>query len=123
MAYSAPEDYLAYYIIDDMLALVTNKNTASDNEFEAIDESTKDGLLIEYSAIPDEIQEETDVPDVDVSLHPALMNYVKWKLYEDRPETLEIALYYKRLFVEQCKKWATRTKQGGPKIITPFKLL
>ena len=122
MSYSAPEDQLLWYIEDDQLALITSKSVSSDNEYESIDESLVDGLMIEYSSIP-QVEDVEDTPDVDSSIHPSIVSYVKWKLFEDNPATLEQAMYFERLWTLQSKKWATRKKTGGPKRLTPFKLL
>ena len=84
MAYTYPEDYLSWYIVGDRLALVTSKNTSANNLYEAIDETQDDGILIEYSAQPNEIVNLSDVPDCDDTLHTALVDYIKWKLYDDR---------------------------------------
>ena len=74
MAYSFPEDYLSWYVVGDRIALVTSKNTASKNVLESIDESTSNGLLIEYSAQPRKIENLSDVPEIDDTLHPTLVN-------------------------------------------------
>ena len=113
---------MLWYIEDDQLALVTTKSTSSDNEYESIDESQVDGLLIEYSAIP-QVENMSDVPDVDSSIHLAIVNYVKSRLFEDNPATLKEAQFYESKWIMQSKKWATRKKAGGPKRLTPFKLL
>ncbi len=83
MAYTYPEDYLAWYISGDKIALVTKKNTSSKNIYESIDESQDDGMLIVYSAEPQKVENISDVPDCDNTLHTAIVNYLKWKLYED----------------------------------------
>ena len=86
MAYRFPERYLAYYLATDRLGLVTSRNTNSKNNYESIDESIDDGLLVEYTAQPNEIEKLSDVPDVDDTIHPGLIYYVNYKLFEDQQD-------------------------------------
>ena len=113
MAYNYPEEYLAWYNVGDRIALVTSKNTSNKNAFESIDESTSNGLLIEYSAQPREIKNLSDVPEIDDTLHPALVNYVNWKLFED-------AVKYRALWEIKVRQEAGRDKVGGQRAIVPF---
>jgi len=124
MAYDYPEDYLAWYNTGDRIALVTSKNTSSKNSFESIDESTSNGLLIEYSAQPREIEKLSDVPEVDDTLHPALVNYVNWKLFEDRMDEASAAASgkYRALWEIKVRQEAGRDKVGGQRAIVPFGL-
>jgi|TARA_R100001530_G_C4269185_1_gene142658 hypothetical protein len=126
MAYAYPENYLAYYIVGDRIALVTTKNTSSKNSWEAMDESQSDGLLIEYAAEPAKIMSLSDEPDCDNSLHMALVNYVKWKLFEDKQGKQETDVYeenkYKKLWIKHVRDEAARDKIGGMRAIAPFSL-
>ena len=122
MAYNYPEEYLAWYNVGDRIALVTSKNTSNKNAFESIDESTSNGLLIEYSAQPREIKNLSDVPEVDDTLHPALVNYVNWKLFEDRLDEVSAAsaVKYRALWETKVRQEAGRDKVGGQRAIVPF---
>ncbi len=124
MAYNYPEEYLAWYNVGDRIALVTSKNTSNKNSFESIDESTSNGLLIEYSAQPREIENLSDVPEVDDTLHPALVNYVNWKLFEDRLDEVSAAsaMKYRALWETTVRQEAGRDKVGGQRAIVPFGL-
>ena len=124
MAYDYPEEYLAWYNVGERIALVTSKNTSNKNTFESIDESTSNGLLIEYSAQPREIENLSDVPEVDDTLHPALVNYINWKLFEDRLDEVSAAsaMKYRALWETTVRQEAGRDKVGGQRAIVPFGL-
>jgi hypothetical protein len=124
MAYDYPEEYLAWYNVGERIALVTSKNTSNKNTFESIDESTSNGLLIEYSAQPREIENLSDVPEVDDTLHPALVNYINWKLFEDRLDEVSTAsaMKYRALWETTVRQEAGRDKVGGQRAIVPFGL-
>ena len=122
MAYNYPEDYLSWYVVGDRIALVTSKNTSSNNALESIDESTSNGLLIEYSAQPRKIENLSDVPEIDDTLHPTLVNYINWKLFEDRLDEVSAAsaVKYQRLWETKVRQEAGRDKVGGQRAIVPF---
>ena len=122
MAYNYPEDYLSWYVVGDRIALVTSKNTSSKNALESIDESTSNGLLIEYRAQPRKIENLSDVPEIDDTLHPTLVNYVNWKLFEDRLDEVSAAsaVKYQRLWETKVRQEAGRDKVGGQRAIVPF---
>ena len=122
MAYNYPEEYLAWYNVGDRIALVTSKNTSSKNTFESIDETTSNGLLIEYSAQPREVENRSDVPEVDDTLHSALVNYVNWKLFEDRLDEVSAAsaVKYRALWETTVRQEAGRDKLGGQRANVPF---
>ena len=124
MAYTYPEDYLAWYISGDKIALVTKKNTSSKNIYESIDESQDDGMLIVYSAEPQKIEKISDVPDCDNSLHLALTNYLKWKLFEDGNDEASVlgARRYQALWNRAVRDHATRDKVGGSRQVIPYSL-
>ena len=122
MAYNYPEEYLTWYNVGDRIALVTSKNTSNKNAFESIDESTSNGLLIEYSAQPRKIENLSDEPEIDDTLHPTLVNYVNWKLFEDRLDEVSAAsaVKYQRLWETKVRQEAGRDKVGGQRAIVPF---
>ena len=89
--YKDPSDYLAWYVEGDELALVTSK-TSSDGSstvlassdkgsWKAIDEAVTNGLLISYNAEPAKVTALTDYPDIDNSMHNAIVDYIKYNLY------------------------------------------
>jgi len=124
MSYSYPEDYLRWFTDGDRLALVTSKNTSSKNILESIDESQTDGLLIEYTAEPTPITDLSDVPEIEDSLHLAIVNYIKWKLWEDQAgqEAAYEAAKYKGMYYRQVRKEAARSKTGGSVTFVPYKI-
>lgn len=92
-----------------------------------MDESQVDGLLLEYAAEPAEITSLSDEPDCDNSLHIALVNYVKWKLFEDKRGKQDADIYeenkYRKLWTKQVRDEAARDKIGGTRAIAPFSLI
>jgi len=121
--YSKPDEYWAWWIDGDSLALVTTKNTSSKNLYEASDEDISDGCLIRYAGEPDPIEDITDTPNVDNKYHIALVNYVKWKLAEDIPgqDAYFQSEKYKKLFNDQVRS-ARRDKIGGVRQLAPYSL-
>ena len=124
MAYTYPEDYLSWYIVGDRLALVTSKNTSTNNLYEAIDETQDDGILIEYSSQPNEVVNLSDVPDCDDTLHTALVDYIKWKLYDDRADEASMIQgdKFRRRWRRSLRLAAGRDKIGGLRQIAPYPL-
>ena len=122
MAYLFPEDFLAWYVAGDRMGLITTKSTSSKNRWESIDESQTDGLLIEYTAQPETVDNISDVPAVDDTIHIALVNYVNWKLFEDRQDeaSLIASNKYRGLWTKKVKEEAGRDKVGGVREIAPF---
>ena len=134
--YKDPSDYLAWYVEGDELALVTSK-TSSDGSstvlassdkgsWKAIDEAATNGLLISYNAEPAKVTALTDYPDIDNSMHNAIVDYIKYKLYLDSgtPELVSLALTHKRNWEESVKRFGMkkRDKTGGTRAVVPFNL-
>ncbi len=134
--YKDPSDYLAWYVEGDELALVTSK-TSSDGSstvlassdkgsWKAIDEAVTNGLLISYNAEPAKVTALTDYPDIDNSMHNAIVDYIKYKLYLDSgtPELVSLALTHKRNWEESVKRFGMkkRDKTGGTRAVVPFNL-
>ena len=134
--YKDPSDYLAWYVEGDELALVTSK-TSSDGSstvlassdkgsWKAIDEAVTYGVLISYNAEPAKVTALTDYPDIDNSMHNAIVDYIKYKLYLDSgtPELVSLALTHKRNWEESVKRFGMkkRDKTGGTRAVVPFNL-
>ena len=134
--YKDPSNYLAWYVEGDELALVTSK-TSSDGSstvlassdkgsWKAIDEAVTNGLLISYNAEPAKVTALTDYPDIDNSMHNAIVDYIKYKLYLDSgtPELVSLALTHKRNWEESVKRFGMkkRDKTGGTRAVVPFNL-
>ena len=92
-SYNNPEDYIAWFITGDHLAIVTTKGSDSDTihqkegDYKPIDEAVTNGVLIHYSAEPNAVSALTDVPDIDNTMHSSLIDFVKYRLYQDKAGT------------------------------------
>ena len=62
--------------------------------------------------------------EVDDTLHPALVNYINWKLFEDRLDEVSTAsaMKYRALWETTVRQEAGRDKVGGQRAIVPFGL-
>ena len=134
-----PEDDMAWFIQDDHLAVVTTKGSDSTSvhsklgDWKGIDESVIEGFLIHYMAEPDAVSAITNTPDIDNTLHPFLVDYVKCKLYMDRAGLLSLtdanaSAVSMNLSSQHERKWKEclikygskkRDKVGGPRRIMP----
>ena len=60
-SYNRPEDFIAWYIVGDHLAIVTLKGSDSDTvhqrlgDYKPIDEAVTNGVLIHYSGEPNAV--------------------------------------------------------------------
>ena len=90
----------------------------------AIDETQDDGILIEYSSQPNEVVNLSDVPDCDDTLHTALVDYIKWKLYDDRADEASMIQgdKFRRRWRRSLRLDAGRDKIGGLRQIAPYPL-
>jgi len=134
--YKDPSDYLAWYIEGDEVAIVTSKTTSDGSStvlassdkgnWKAIDEAVTNGLLISYNAEPSKVTVLTDYPDIDNSMHNAIVDYVKYRLYLDSgtPELISLALTHKKNWEESVKRFGMkkRDKTGGTRLLVPFNL-
>lgn len=122
--YSVPEDYVRWYINGDRLGIVTSNNTSDKNEYESIDESVADAIMIEYSAQPTEVTDLSDIPDCDDTIHKGLVYYVVWQLFEEKPgdENLRQASKWRKRWQEHIRDNAGRDKIGGVRQIVPYSL-
>lgn len=88
--YTHPEHKIAYFVKGNHLAIVTTRGETSgtthslEGQYKPIDEAVTNGVLIHYYAEPDSVSAITDIPDVDNVFHPAIIDFVKAKLYEDK---------------------------------------
>ena len=119
--YNNPEDYIAWFITGNHLAIVTTKgndaNTVHQREgdYKPIDEAVTNGVLIHYSAEPNAVSGITDPLDIDNTLHSFITDFVKCKLYIDR------ATQHERKWKECLVKYGSkkRDKIGGSRRIMP----
>ena len=134
--YRDPSDYLAWYIEGDDIAIVTSRTLGNDNTtilatsdkglYKTVDETVTDGIMISYNAEPDKVTAVGDYPDIDNSMHSAIVDYVKYRLYLDsgRQEMLSIALTHKRNWEEATKRFGMkkRDKTGGTRQLLTYSL-
>ncbi len=135
--YNHPEDYIAWFIKGNHLAIVTTKGSDSDTvhhregDYKPIDEAVSNGLLIHYYAEPNAVTTIAQTPDVDNVFHSALVDYVKFRLYQDRAGTTpdgNIASVSMAMSKAHENKWneairrfgmKKRDKTGGARRILP----
>jgi len=138
--FNYPENEIAWFIKGDYLAIVTTSGSDSSSvhsklgDWKAVDESVTDGLLIHYYAEPDAVSAINDSIDVDNTLQPAIIDFVKQKLYLDRagvssdPNVSAIAMNlarrHERSWIDSIKRYGMkkRDKVGGTRTIMPYDL-
>ena len=135
--YNHPEDFIAWFITGDHIAIVTTKGSDSDTikhkegDYKPIDEAVKDGLLIHYSAEPNAVSTLGETPDIDNTLHSSLIDYVKFRLYQDRaglsPDgniasvAMAMSKSHEGKWNEAVRRYGMkkRDKTGGPRRVMP----
>ena len=131
-----PQESVAYFIVGDKLAVVTTDGGDSSTvhnrkgDFKAIDESVTNGILIHYYGEPDSVSAVTDNLDIENSLQPAIVDFVKSKLYMDKagtePATSQVSLglaqFHEKAFTDALRKHGVRkrSKIGGARVIRTF---
>ena len=136
-SYNHPEDFIAWFITGDHLAIVTTKGSDEDTihhqlgSFKPIDEAVTNGVLIHYSAEPNAVSGISDIPDIDNTMHSALIDYVKFRLYQDKAGisidgsasavAMSMARSHEMKWNESTRKYGMkkRDKTGGPRRIMP----
>ena len=135
--YTHPEHKIAYFVKGNHLAIVTTRGETSgtthslEGQYKPIDEAVTNGVLIHYYSEPDSVSAITDIPDVDNVFHPAIIDFVKAKLYEDKAGksndpnissvSMNLASVHQRNFLESGKKNGARKREkvGGTRMILP----
>ena len=123
-SYNNPEDSIAWFITGDHIAIVTTKGSDSDTihhkegDYKPIDEAVTNGVLIHYSGEPNAVSALTDTPDIDNTMHSSLIDYVKFRLYQDKagissdPNISSVSMAMAR---NHELKWTESTKRFGMK--------
>ena len=132
-----PEDSCRWFIEGDDFALLTNVdssgtvNTTERKSWKSIQESVTDGILLCYYAEPNNVSSLSDIPDIDNSLHLALVDYVKKCLYMDEAGqsqdpnasavNVNMSMMHQNRWNESIKKFGMRKrdKTGGSRVILP----
>jgi hypothetical protein len=128
-----PDQNVVWFIEGDKLALVTNlDSTGTTNstsnwrkKWKAIGEAVTDGILLSYHSEPDAIQSIEEVPNLDNSLHLALVDYVKYCLYMDQaardPNSAGMVQMHEKRWNDAIRKYGMkkRDKTGGMRAIVP----
>jgi hypothetical protein len=132
-----PENSCRWFIEGDSLCLITNvnsdgnANTTARKNWKAIQEAVTDGILLYYYAEPNGVSSLNDIPDIDNSLHLALVDYVKKSLYMDKAGqsvdpnvstvATSISMLHQRRWDEAVKRFGMkkRDKTGGMRAVLP----
>ena len=135
-----PENSCLWFIEGDSLCLITivdsegDANTTARKNWKAIQEAVTDGILLYYYAEPNSVSSLSDVPDIDNSLHLALVDYVKRCLYMDKAGqsadpnastvSTSVSMLHKQKWDESVKRFGMkkRDKTGGSRIVVPSNL-
>ena len=121
-SYKYPEDYIAWFIKGNHLAIVTLKGETSGSthskygQYKPIDEAVTNGVLIHYQSEPDAVSAITDTPDVDNVFHTSIIDYVKARLYQDKAGTTgdaNVAGVSMNLSAMHEGKWNEAVKRHG----------
>ena len=133
-----PENSALWFVEGDKLALITktdssgNSRTTDRKHYKAIQESITDGLLIHYYGEPNSVVSINDTPDIDNTLHVAIVDYVKKCLYMDKAgassdpgvsqSAMQMMIQHERRFNETVKRYGMRKrdKTGGTRAVLPF---
>ena len=139
-SYNNPEDFIAWFITGDHLAIVTTDGSDNDTihqrlgDYKPINEAVTNGVLIHYSGEPNAVTAITDTPDIDNSMHSSLIDYVKFRLYQDKAGisidgnasavAMSMARSHEGKWNEAIRKYGMkkRDKTGGPRRIMPADL-
>jgi hypothetical protein len=121
-SYKYPEDYIAWFIKGNHLAIVTLKGETSGSthskygQYKPIDEAVTNGVLIHYQSEPNAVSAITDTPDVDNVFHNSIIDYVKARLYQDKAGTTgdaNVAGVSMNLAAMHEGKWNEAVKRHG----------
>ena len=139
-SYNNPEDFIACFITGDHLAIVTTDGSDNDTihqklgDYKPINEAVTNGVLIHYSGEPDAVTAIGNTPDIDNSMHSSLIDYVKFRLYQDKAGisvdsnasavAMSMARSHEGKWNEATRKCGMkkRDKTGGPRRIMPADL-
>ena len=139
-SYNNPEDFIAWFITGDHLAIVTTDGSDNDNihqrlgDYKPINEAVTNGVLIHYSGEPNTVTGISDTPDIDNTMHSSLIDYVKFRLYQDKAGisvdsnasavAMSMARSHEGKWNEAIRKYGMkkRDKTGGPRRIMPADL-
>jgi len=130
-----PENSCVWFIEGDNFVLLTNVNSSGNlntterKNWKSIQESVTDGILIKYYSEPEAVSSINDVPDIDNSLHLALVDYVKKCLYMDKAGTAldpnqsmvssNASMVHRQKWDEEVKRFGMkkRDKVGGARMM------
>ena len=133
--YKYPEDYIAWFIRGNHLAVVTTMGETAGTthsklgQFKPIDEAVTNGILIHYYGEPNAVTAITDTPDIDNVFHSSIIDYVKAALFRDKAGLVSdgnlatvsanLAQVHEAKFQEAVKKngMRKRDKTGGSRAV------
>jgi hypothetical protein len=135
-----PDSSCLWFVEGDSFCLITNidsvgtVNTTARKNWKAVQEAVTDGILLYYYAEPNNVSSLSDVPDIDNSLHLAMVDYVKRCLYMDlaglavdpnaSAVNVNMSMMHQRKWDEAVKRFGMRKrdKTGGTRSILPHNL-
>ena len=117
-SYNNPEDFIAWFITGDHLAIVTTDGSDNDTihqrlgDYKPINEAVTNGVLIHYSGEPDAVTAIGITPDIDNSMHSS------------SAVAMSMAVSHEGIWKESTRKYGMkkRDKTGSPRRIMPADL-
>ena len=128
-----PDQNVVWFIEGNKLAIVTkldstgtvNSTSNWRKKWKAIGEAVTDGILIHYNSEPEAVESIEEIPDLDNSLHVAIVDYVKYCLFMDQasrdPNAMGIMQMHEKRWNDAIRKYGMkkRDKTGGSRAIVP----
>ena len=135
-----PDKHVMWWIVGDNIAIATNLKTtgatrSGRKEWQASVEAVSGGVLLHYYAEPPKVKDETElstVLPVDNSMHAAIVDFVKARLFLDRAAeqtdanvgqaAIAMASVHEGKWKEGIQRWVQvkRDKVGGLRAVRPF---
>mgnify|MGYP003109597125 FL=1 len=126
-----PDDYFAWYNDDQRLGIVVKASSSSSTdgltsgEYDTyLDSSVTKGLRIHFHSKFEELTTSSTrtsdlftLTGLDSGMHPALINYVKYRLFEQQGNEQKAQYYYNQ-FLTSVKKYPSR-KSGVRALTVP----
>ena len=123
-----PNDYFAWYNDDERLAIVNLITSTDDSsgtkagEYDTYSGSdVTSGIRVTYHGKYPEVEDYDDdlFKDIglDSGLHPCVVCYVKYRIFEDRGD-IQRAAYFRKIFLDMFNKYPLR-KSGVRRLSVP----
>ena len=123
-----PNDYFAWYNDDERLAIVNLITSTDDSsgtkagEYDTYSGSdVTSGIRVTYQGKYPEVEDYDDYLFKDIcldsGLHPCVVCYVKYRIFEDRGD-IQRAAYFRKMFLDMFNKYPLR-KSGVRRLSVP----